>query len=186
MRILVSILVLAGLTAGCKESCTDKRKNAYHANMEGLSQTVEVNGINLQMSYFASYMMPNQPEGRALEKDDNDYYYFRLTVQSNTPHQAPSSGSDASIADQSILFYGLDSLFTVGENNIDAIPLLVQPIPKGDLRNLEYLLVFDKQFFDGSEGDEVAIVFNDRLFSQSIQRFVFNKKAISLLETISC
>lgn len=186
MRTLVSILALACIVASCRESCTDKRKKVYNENIDGLSQTVEVNGINLQMSYFASYMLPNQYAGKTLENGDNDYYYFRLTVQSDMPRQVPSSNSGASIADQSVLFYGLDSLFTVGELNSEAAALLVQPIPKGDLRNLEYLLVFDRQFFDRSEGDEVAIVFNDRLFSQSIHRFVFNKKAIFLLETISC
>ena len=176
MKITGFLVVAASLLIGCNQNCTDKIAALYKANRNALENKREVNKFNLCLSYVPSSVLrreeakevqPAQPAAT-----DTGFYYFKLQVTAPEENNLGSGNTAA-------LYYGIDTLFATGEIEPYANPVLIEPVIKGSKKAFEYLLVFDKKEFTGT------IVFHDRLFTNTKQVFVFDRKKIDEIETIA-
>lgn len=174
------VVAAVSVLTGCSQNCTEKIADKYKANRAALENEKEVNRFNLRLSYVPSAVLtrndakevqPAQPAAK-----DTGFYYFKLQVTAPEENN-PGSGNTAA------LYYGIDTLFATGEIQPYAHPVLIEPVITGNKKAFEYLLVFDKKDFAGKK--QATIVFHDRLFTNTKQVFVFDRKKIDEIETIA-
>ena len=177
MKITGFLVVATFLLIGCNQNCTDKIAGLYKANRTALENEREVNKFNLRLSYVPSAVLTrNDAKDTLPTQRDTGYYYFKLQVVCPDDNN-PGSGNTAA------LYYGIDTLFATGEVQPYANPILIEPVINGNKKAFEYLLVFDKKDFEGKR--QATIVFHDRLFTNTKQVFVFDRKKIDEIETIA-
>jgi hypothetical protein len=176
---ITGFLVLAAVSVltGCSQNCTEKIAEKYKANRAALENEREVNKFNLRLSYVPSAVLTRSDVKDTLPAaKDTGFYYFKLQVACPEENN-PGSGNTAA------LYYGIDTLFATGEIQPYANPVLIEPVITGNKKAFEYLLVFDKKDFGGNK--QASIVFHDRLFTNTKQVFVFDRKKIDEIETIA-
>jgi hypothetical protein len=178
MKITRFLFVAIWLIAACRENCQEKMAGLFKANRKALEHQREVNKFTLQLSYVPAAVLTREaPNDTLPAQKDTAYYYFRLQVR------CPEENT-VGTGNQTALYYGLDSLFTTAETQPFAIPELVEPVMTGSRKRFEYLLVFAKKDFTADQ--EVKVVFFDRLFTNTKQVFVFDRKKIDEIETLQC
>ncbi|THU38419.1 hypothetical protein FAM09_17265 [Niastella caeni] len=178
MKITWFLFVAISLVAGCRENCKEKIASLYKANRKALATEREVNKFTLQLSYVPAEVLTREdPNDTIPAQKDTAYYYFKLQV--SCPEE-PMQGT----GNKTALFYGLDSLFATAETPPFAIPELIEPVITGSQKRFEYLLVFAKKDF--TNGALLKIIFFDRLFTNTKQVFVFDRKKIDEIETLQC
>ena len=173
----VIFFVAICIITGCSQTCSEKIAGLYKANRAALENEREANKFNLRLSYVPSTVLGrNDAKEAPAAQKDTGYYYFKLQVTVPEDNN-PGSGNTAA------LYYGIDTLFATGEMQPYANPVLIEPVITGNKKAFEYLLVFDKKDFAGKK--QANIIFHDRLFTNTKQAFVFDRKKIDEIETIA-
>ena len=172
MKQLAAICILLLIFSACKTSEQEKVMSQYRSGRENFVQHKQVHDFSIDLSYLPSSFLAASSGSK---EDLSQFYYFRVTVEYLKKVSVSSQ-------DKSALYYGLDSVFTAGENQGSILPVLVQPIVNGSKYGQEYLLVFERSAFGMSK--DLKIVFNDRLFTNTRLSFVFNRNKIEELESI--
>jgi hypothetical protein len=155
-------------------SCVSKKSEAGKdpASALGLRQTKQVNGVQLELSY-----MPRCPEkaaqGAGGVAGENDLS-FRLRI-------IPARNNDLSAP---VLSYGIDTLFDLQVAGGSVAPLMAQRIANGNVRGLEYLLVFDRNVV--KEEAVCKVIFKDYLFTNTLLTFPVDIRNANKLDAISC
>jgi hypothetical protein len=171
------VVAAVSVLTGCSQNCTEKIADLYKANRSALENERQINKFNLRFSYVPSTVLHrNDTKDTLPAQKDTGYYYFKLQVTC-PPENNPGSGNTAA------LYYGIDTLFATGEMQPYANPVLIEPVITGSKKAFEYLLVFEKEDFAGKK--QATIVFHDRLFTNTKQVFVFDRKKIDEIETIA-
>jgi hypothetical protein len=177
MKITGFLFVAISIITGCRQNCTEKIAGIYKANRKGLENERVVNKFNLRLSYVpGSVLVRSETKDAQPAPTDTNYYYFKLQVVC-PEERAQGSNTTA-------LYYGLDSLFATKETPPFANPVSVEPVIMGNRKNFEYLLIFDKKDFTNDK--QVQVIFFDRLFTNTKQVFVFDRKKIDEIETLQC
>jgi len=172
------LLVAICMVAACRENCKERIAGLYKANRKALEHQRAVNKFTLQLAYVpAAVLTREDPNDTLPAQKDTAYYYFKLQVVCPAEETLGNGNNTA-------LLYGLDSLFATTEAQPFANPELVEPVITGNKKRFEYLLVFAKKDF--AAGKEVKVVFFDRLFTNTKQVFVFDRKKIDEIETLQC
>lgn len=154
-------------------ACVSKKKEVEKdpASVLGLRQEKEVNNVKMELSY-----MPRCPEkaekGLGGVAGENDLS-FRLLV-------FPAKRSDLSAQ---VLSYGIDTLFDLQLTGGSVAPVMAQRIANGNVRGIEYLLVFDRSMV---KEDAVKVVFKDYLFTNTLLTFPIDIRNANKLDAISC
>ena len=172
MKQLPIAFFLLMIFSACKSSKQEKLLSHYRKGTADFIQHKQVHDFSINLSYLPACFLPRAEESK---EHLSQFYYFRLTVGFEKKVSISSQ-------DKSALFYGLDTVFTVGESDPAILPVLVQPIINGSQTNQEYLLVFERSAF--GENKELKIVFKDRLFTNTKISFVFDRNKIEELESI--
>lgn len=165
------------LITGCSQNCQEKMAGVYKANRNALENQRAVNRFTLQLSYVPAAVLMHDKPTDASPQEDSAYYYFKLQV-------VCPDGDAIGNTNQTELYYGLDSLFATAETQPYANPVLIEPVVTGNRKRFDYLLVFAKKDFPA--GTPVKVVFFDRLFTNTKQVFVFDRKKIDEIETLQC
>ncbi len=179
MKIIGILFVAACITTGCRQNCKEKIAGIFKESRKAFENEREVNKFILNLSYMpTSVLAYDEPkDGKPIQQRDTAYYYFKLKVVCPEDTHAGSGNTLA-------LYYGLDSLFATGETPPFANPVSVEPVITGNRKAFLYLLIFDKK--DITDDKQVHVVFYDRLFTNTKQVFVFDRKKIDEIETFQC
>jgi hypothetical protein len=177
MKITGFLFVALCVMAGCRENCKEKIARLYKANRHVLENEREVNKFTIRLSYVPASILVHDQATNAPAEQDTAYYYFKL--------QVVCAEDDATgYANKQALYYRLDSLFATAETQPAASPASVEPVITGNRKRFEYLLAFSKKDFAAEI--PIKVVFFDRLFTNTKQVFVFDRKKIDEIETLQC
>jgi len=170
MKQCVFLSMLLWGIAGCKSGGKKSVANDKMAATDIRVQEKEFNGTRIMLTYMPPCMQHN-----AAEEGDTSEIVFRLNVFSEQLKGAKNAAAERALS------YGIDSLFTLvsGQDSLPA--LLAQRIANGNLRGVEYLLVFDRERVRNS--GQAVLVFKDWLFTNVRMEFPVN---ILKIDSISC
>jgi hypothetical protein len=178
MKLTGILFVTISIITGCSQNCKEKIARIYATNRKALENEREVNKFNLRLSYMpTAALMRNDTKEAQPAPQETAYYYFKLQVGCPEENN-PGNGNTTP------LYYGLNSLFATRETQPFANAVLVEPVITGNRKRFEYLLAFAKKDFP--PGTPVKVVFFDRLFTNTKQVFVFDRKKIDEIETLQC
>ena len=182
MKITGSLFVaLLFIIAGCRQNYQDRIASFYNTNRKNLESERVLNKFTLRLAYIPASVLPNDKRtntgpNSSIQKD-TACYYFKLQV----------TGPDEDVTgntNKTALYFGLDGLFANAEVEPSAKPQFIEPIVTGNRKRFEYLLAFSKKDFEA--GAPIKVVFFDRLFTNTKQVFVFDRKKIDEIETLQC
>ncbi|WP_205509784.1 hypothetical protein [Longitalea arenae] len=178
MKLTGILFVAISIITGCSQNCKEKIARIYSTNRKALENEREVNSFSLRLSYIPTAVLTHK-DGKDAQAAPQDaaYYYFKLQVVCPEENN-PGNGNTTP------LYYGLDSLFATRETQPFANPVSVEPVITGNRKRFEYLLVFAQKDFP--PGTPIKVVFFDRLFTNTKQVFVFDRKKIDEIETLQC
>jgi hypothetical protein len=172
-------VALLSMMAGCRENYKEKIASLYKANRKKLESERVVNKFVIRLAYIPASVLPHDRRTdttphRPVQQDTANYY-FKLQVTSNDEDVTGNTNKTA-------LYFGLDGLFATAEAEPSAKPKMIEPVITGNRKRFEYLLAFSKKDFEA--GAPVKVVFFDRLFTNTRQVFVFDRKKIDEIETL--
>lgn len=175
------VAVLLFMFEGCRENCTDSIASLYKTNRKNLENERAVNKFIVRLAYIPASVLSNDKRTDTVPitpvQKDTANYYFKLQVTAHDEVVTDNTNITA-------LYSGLDGLFANAEAEPFAKPQLIEPIVTGNRKKLEYLLAFSKKDF--ATGTPIKVVFFDRLFTNTKQVFVFDRKKIDEIETLQC
>ncbi|WP_276480268.1 hypothetical protein [Paraflavitalea pollutisoli] len=158
--------------AACSDGKRGKAVDQYAKNRDAFTKTLQRNGFTLQFDYIPSGAL-SQSGNPADTLSENRLYHFRLQVICPVANDGVSK-------DKTIFYYGLDSLFTLGAENLTVMPVSVEPVTTGIATRFEYLVTIAAK--DLVPGKQLEIIYHDRLFTNTRMSFVFDRTQIDELE----